>query len=63
LAFTTATGYLGFQVTSLVTGKPLSTVPITEPAHGCSYNGQNPCAPSHSISLAPNEREVYKEPG
>ena len=57
LAFTTATGFLGFQVSSITSGRVLYT--LTFP--GFSYDPArfSPSAPSHGISLAPNEREVY----
>jgi hypothetical protein len=57
LAFTTATAFLGFQVSSLRSGKRLFTVPID----GFSWDPRTfaPSAPSHGISLAPNERELY----
>lgn len=59
LAFTTATQFLGFQVSDIATGRVLYTVdgfgrkfpydPGTFPAS----------APSHGISLSPDEREIY----
>src|SRR5439155_15898538 len=56
LAFTTARTFLGFQVSSLVSGKVLYTVPIP----GFSFD---PTAfrrtPNHGISLSPNERRLY----
>ncbi|MHB8491291.1 MAG: YncE family protein [Solirubrobacteraceae bacterium] len=57
LAYTTATGFLGFQISSLVSGRVLYTVPV-------SGFGWNPAtfhasAPSHGISLTPNEHEVW----
>jgi len=57
LAFTTTTGFLGFQVSSLETGEVLYTVPI----RGFSWDPGSfrPSAPSHGISLAPDEREVW----
>ncbi|MHB1837461.1 MAG: YncE family protein [Solirubrobacteraceae bacterium] len=58
LAFTTATGFLGFQVSSIRTGRVLyterfgrrfpynpSSFPLTDPSHG--------------ISLSPNERRLW----
>jgi hypothetical protein len=56
-AFTTATGFLGFQVSSLQTGKVLYTVPIK----GFSWSPRTfaPSAPSHGISLSPNEKQVW----
>jgi DNA-binding beta-propeller fold protein YncE len=57
LAFTTATGVLGFQMSSLVTGKVLFTVGFK----GFSYDPSrfDPSAPSHGISLSPDGRELY----
>ena len=57
LAFTTATGFLGFQVSSIATGKVL----FTRTFKGFGYNPDTfpATAPSHGISLAPNEREVW----
>jgi hypothetical protein len=57
LGFTTATGFLGFQVSSLRTGKVLYTVPIKD----FNWNPRTfgPSAPSHGISLSPNEKEVW----
>jgi hypothetical protein len=49
LAYTTATGFLGFQVSSLRTGRVLYTVPIRV-VHGHHSRG----APSHGISLSPD---------
>src|SRR5215471_18472590 len=54
LAFTTSTGYLGFQVNSITTGKVLYTVPIAGFTAPASSD-----APSHGISLSPDEKEVY----
>jgi hypothetical protein len=58
LAFTTATGFLGFQVSSITTGQVLYTVPITG---GFPYApGQpGPSSPSHGISLSPDEKELW----
>jgi DNA-binding beta-propeller fold protein YncE len=57
LAFTTATGFLGFQVGNLNTGQVL----FTENFPGFSYNPSTfpASAPSHGISLSPNERQVW----
>ena len=54
LAFTNASNFLGFEVSDITTGKLLYHVPIkgfTAPATAT--------APSHGISLSPNEKEVY----
>jgi DNA-binding beta-propeller fold protein YncE len=57
IAYTTATGFLGFQMSSLIKGDVRFTVPIP----GFSYDPSTfaPSAPSHGISLSPNERELY----
>lgn len=58
LAYTTATGFLGFQVSSITTGRVLYSEtfgrrfgydPATFPAS----------APSHGISLSPDERQLW----
>jgi DNA-binding beta-propeller fold protein YncE len=62
LAFTTATGFLGFQVSSITTGKVLYTVPV-EAQEGKEFPykaGQpGPSSPSHGISLSPDEKELW----
>lgn len=53
LVFTTHTGFLGFQVSDLIAGKLLYTVPVngfTAPAGSTS---------SHGISISPDEKELY----
>ncbi|MCW3030080.1 MAG: hypothetical protein JWM66_213 [Solirubrobacterales bacterium] len=57
LAFTTATGFLGFQVSSIETGRVL----YTESFPGFSWSPASfaPSAPSHGISLSPDERTVW----
>jgi DNA-binding beta-propeller fold protein YncE len=56
LAFTTANSFLGFQVSSIRTGKVLYTVPVP----GFSFNAKTfHRTPDHGISLSPNERELY----
>jgi hypothetical protein len=55
LAFTTLSGFLGFQVGDISTGSILYTVPV----HGFPTRGGAPSAPSHGISLSPDEKEVY----
>jgi DNA-binding beta-propeller fold protein YncE len=57
LAFTTATGFLGFQVSSIVTGRVLYTQSF--PGFGWSSKDFAPSAPSHGISLSPDERQVW----
>ncbi len=54
LIFTTSTNTCGFQVLSLTTGKVLSTVTF---GGSCSWTASN--APSHGISLSPDEKRVY----
>jgi DNA-binding beta-propeller fold protein YncE len=53
LAFTTATCCLGFQVSSITTGKVLYTVKVK------GFSAPPNSNPSHGISLSPDEREVY----
>ncbi len=57
LAFTTATGFLGFQVSSIPTGKVLHTV--TFPGFTYDPGRYTPSAPSHGISLTPDERRLF----
>ncbi len=57
LAYTTATGFLGFQVSSIVTGRVLYTQ--TFPGFAWNPNKFSPSAPSHGISLSPDERQVW----
>src|SRR6266496_121093 len=52
LAFTTATGFLGFEVSDIATGKVLYTVPVK----GFTSSA---AVPSHGISLSPDEKEIY----
>src|SRR6266536_2725279 len=54
LAFTTAHYFLGFQVSDTTTGNVLYTVPIP----GFTFNGIS-SIPSHGITLAPDETELY----
>jgi hypothetical protein len=54
IAFTTATNFDGFQVSNLTTGKVLYTV-----SFGAVPNGFRYTAPSHGISLSPDETQVY----
>jgi hypothetical protein len=60
LAFTTATGFLGFQVSSVTSGQVLYTAPVW-PASEFPYSeGQpGPSSPSHGISLSPDEKELW----
>lgn len=55
VAYTTATGFLGFQASSIKTGRVLYTVPFG------TYDASTfpASAPSHGISLAPDERELW----
>ncbi len=55
LAYISATGFLGFQVGDITTGKVLYTMPI----RGFSWDGNGPSDPSHGISLSPDEKELY----
>jgi hypothetical protein len=54
LAFTTATGFRGFQVSSIATGKVLYTVDFGPVPSDFALT-----APSHGISLSPDERQVW----
>ncbi|HEV7586329.1 MAG TPA: hypothetical protein VGO14_11180 [Solirubrobacteraceae bacterium] len=58
LAFTTATGYLGFQVSSITTGKVLYTVPVSGP-FPYTPGQPGPSSPSHGITLSPDEKELW----
>jgi hypothetical protein len=55
LAFITLSGFLGFQVGDISTGRILYTVPV----QGFRASGRGASAPSHGISLSPDEKEVY----
>lgn len=55
LAYMSTTGFLGFQVGDIRTGKILYTVPI----QGFSWDGNGATDPSHGISLSPDEKELY----
>jgi DNA-binding beta-propeller fold protein YncE len=57
LAFTTATGFLGFQVSSIASGRVLYTQSF--PGFGWNPKTFAPSAPSHGISLSPDERQVW----
>ncbi len=54
LMFTTSSNYCGFQVLSLVTKKLLSSMKF---AGSCAWSAST--APSHGISLSPDEKRVY----
>jgi WD40 repeat protein len=54
LAFTTATEFDGFQVSSITTGKVLFTVSFGAVPKGFAYT-----APSHGASLSPDEKQLY----
>jgi hypothetical protein len=54
LAFTTATDFDGFQVSSIATGKVLFTV-----SFGAVPQGFATSAPSHGISISPDEKQLY----
>jgi hypothetical protein len=55
LVFITLTGFLGFQVGDISTGRILYTVPV----QGFPTTGGAASAPSHGISLSPDEKEIY----
>jgi DNA-binding beta-propeller fold protein YncE/PKD repeat protein len=54
LAFMTVAGVVGFQVGDIATGKVLFTVPVDGFTCNCGST-----APSHGISLSPDETELY----
>jgi DNA-binding beta-propeller fold protein YncE len=54
LAFTTATNFDGFQVSSVTTGKVLFTVSFGEVPKEFPFT-----APSHGIALSPDEKQLY----
>jgi DNA-binding beta-propeller fold protein YncE len=57
LAFNTASSFLGFQVSSIETGKVLYTVaPAGFTWNPRAFGGRTP---DHGISLSPDERELY----
>ena len=56
IAYTTATRRLGFQVSSITTGRVLYTVGFG-PQFRRDINGSH--TPSHGISLTPNERQLW----
>jgi DNA-binding beta-propeller fold protein YncE len=58
LAFTTATGALGFQVSSIRTGRVLYTAGFG-PRFRYDPARFSPSAPSHGISLSPNQRQLW----
>ena len=55
LAFIEASGFLGFQVADITSGRILYTLSV----NGFTYDGFNQYAPSHGISLSPDENEIY----
>jgi len=55
LVYMSTTGFLGFQVGDIQTGKILYTVPI----QGFTWDGSGATDPSHGISLSPDEKELY----
>jgi DNA-binding beta-propeller fold protein YncE len=55
LAYTTASGYLGFQVSSITTGRVLFTVGFGPRFPAILHT----LTPSHGISLTPNERQLW----
>ncbi len=58
LAFTTATGFLGFQESSITSGRVLHTVTFG-PRFRFNPATFAPSAPSHGISLSPDERQLW----
>jgi hypothetical protein len=58
LAYTTATAFLGFQVSSIRTGRVIGTVTFG-PRFRWNPARFGPSAPSHGISLSPDERQLW----
>jgi DNA-binding beta-propeller fold protein YncE len=58
IAYTTATGFLGFQTSSISTGRVLYTSSFG-PRFRYDPSSFAPSAPSHGISLTPNERDLW----
>ena len=58
LAFTTATSFLGFQVSSITGGQVLYTVPVSGP-FPYTAGQPGPSSPSHGITISPDERELW----
>jgi hypothetical protein len=56
-AYITETNFLGFEQIDLKTGAVLFRVPVTGFSANCSTNC--PSAPSHGISMSPDERWLY----
>jgi DNA-binding beta-propeller fold protein YncE len=54
IAFSTATNFDGFQVSSITTGAVLFTV-----SFGAVPSGFRLTAPSHGVSLSPDEKQLY----
>ena len=55
LAFTTAGGYLGFQISDVATGRVLYTVPVPGFSVPTTFRG----LPSHGIALSPDQRDLW----
>jgi hypothetical protein len=59
-AFIDQTGFFGFSVGSLTTGKDLFNVRIKGfPSSSTAYANSGADAPSHGVALSPNERELW----
>lgn len=58
VAYTTATGFLGFQVSSIKTGRVLYTESFG-PRFKYDPATFSPSAPSHGISLSPDQRQLW----
>ena len=56
-AYITETSFLGFQQVNLKTGAIAFTVPVAGFSNNCTSNC--PAAPSHGISISPDERWLY----
>lgn len=55
LAFIETSGFIGFDVANIKSGQILYTVPVP----GYTFDPDSTLAPSHGISLSPDERELY----
>jgi hypothetical protein len=59
LSFITVSGFLGFQVGDLTTGKVIYTVPVDGSKIPGFTTQTTSSIPSHGISLSPDDKEIY----
>jgi hypothetical protein len=57
LVYTSVTGFKGFQVGDLTSGKVLYTAPIASGSSSCPNSGASD--PSHGVSLSPDGKQLY----